>query len=348
MLAITMGDPAGIGPEIITAAWSEIVPICKEHPLVLGHEEILRRATQLQQLNLEIKEIDLQTIAHCRNRFTDYKDEIRSDTRNTLPCVNVVDDVALTVRPGQIDPIAGKAAYDALTLGIDLALAKKIDAIVTAPLQKESLNLAGFHYPGHTEILAEKCGCSDFGMMLYLGPGENLQGQHGLAVVHVTLHTSMRNALNEITEENVLAKAMLIDGFMRKIKGSQPTIGVCSLNPHAGENGLFGEEEIRIIRPAIERARSQGLSIEGPFPADTIIMKAKNGQFDAIVAMFHDQGHIALKLLGMHRAVNITLGLPIIRTSVAHGTAFDIAGTGRADHRSLIEAVRVAQKLAVK
>ncbi|MGL6225828.1 MAG: 4-hydroxythreonine-4-phosphate dehydrogenase PdxA [Thermoguttaceae bacterium] len=346
MLAITMGDPAGIGPEIITSAWSEIVTICQEPPLVLGHGEILRRAAQLQQLNLEIEEIDLQTIANCSNRLTDSNDVIRSDARKTLHCVRAVDDDVLAVRPGQIDPIAGKAAYDALALGIDLALAKKVDAIVTAPLQKESLNLAGFPYPGHTEILAEKCGCSDFGMMLYLGPGQNLQGQHGLAVVHVTLHTSMRKALNEITEENVVAKAMLIDRFMRKIKGSQPKIGVCSLNPHAGENGLFGDEEIRIIRPGIEQARSQGLSIEGPFPADTIMMKAKKGQFDAIVAMFHDQGHIALKLLGMHRAVNITLGLPIIRTSVAHGTAFDIAGTGRADHRSLIEAVRVAQKLA--
>ncbi len=333
-LAITMGDPAGIGPEIIVAGWSEIMRLNSCRPLVLGHSEILRRAAALRNLKIDVEEIDNADSAAALA------------SPQCIPCWNVVDAEVLEVVPGRVDPRAGKAVYEAIVFGIDLALKKAVDGIVTAPIHKEALNLAGYHYPGHTELLAEKCGTSDFAMMLYLGPGENLAGKYGLAVDHVTLHTAMRNVFEEIRLETVLAKARLLDRFMSKIKGGRPSIGVCSLNPHAGENGLFGDEEIRIIRPAVEEARKEGLDIEGPFPADTIMVQAKNGRFDAVVAMFHDQGHIALKLLGMHRAVNITLGLPIIRTSVAHGTAFDRAGQGTADPGSMIEAVRVAAKLA--
>ena len=224
-----------------------------------------------------------------------------------------------------------------------------IDAIVTAPIHKAALHRAGYHYPGHTEIFAEQCGVNNYAMMLYLGAGENLRGQYGLAVVHVTLHTAMKTIFEQMTTESVLAKIRLADGFMRRIidpNDHPPHIGVCSLNPHAGEEGLFGDEEIRIIRPAIEQAIAEGLQATGPMPADTIMVDAKNGKYDAVVAMFHDQGHIALKLLGMYRAVNITLGLPIIRTSVAHGTAFDKAWQGIADPGSLLEAVRIADTLA--
>ena len=330
-IAITLGDPAGIGPEIIAASWNEIYSF---NPVVFGHPAILRKAAELRKTDLDIVEIDDVSQANS--------DQFQA-AANRIPCLKVVEDV--NVPYGKVDARAGKAAYDSIVRAVDSALARQVDAIVTPPIQKESMNLAGFNYPGHTELLAQKCGVNDYAMMLYLGPGENLSGKDGLAVVHVTLHTAMKNIFSQITVNSVLQKTKLIDEFMTKIKGARPEIGVCSLNPHAGENGLFGDEEIRTITPAIELAKSQGLRVSGPFPADTIMVQAKNGRFDAVVAMFHDQGHIALKLLGMYQAVNITLGLPIIRTSVAHGTAFDIAGKGIAKTGSMTEAVRVAYRL---
>ncbi|GHT12055.1 4-hydroxythreonine-4-phosphate dehydrogenase [Planctomycetales bacterium] len=316
-LGITIGDIAGIGPEIIVRAWSQIASLPDCRCVVYGHTQIIRRACSLCSVTAEI------------------------------PCIQCCDDTITEVAAGTVDARSGKAAYQALLCAIDDAKAGKIDGIVTAPLNKAALNLAGYHYPGHTEILAERCGSDDFAMMLYLGHGENIRGQNGLAVVHVTLHTAMKTIFEQITIESVLAKAKLADSFMRKINPAlAPRIGVCSLNPHAGEDGLFGDEEIRIIRPAVERARTEGLHIDHPKPADTIMLDARNGLYDAVVAMFHDQGHIALKLLGMYRAVNVTLGLPIIRTSPAHGTAFDRAWQGTANPQGLLEAVKTAERLA--
>ena len=196
-------------------------------------------------------------------------------------------------------------------------------------------------------------------MMLYLGPDDGMLAPAGLAVVHVTLHTALRNVFGQLTEESILAKARLAHQFMsrlmrpgasrgasHRLSDARPRIGICSLNPHGGEGGLFGDEERTIIRPAVERGLAEGLRLEGPLPTDTLMVRARDGRFDAVVAMYHDQGHIALKLLGMHRAVNVTLGLPIIRTSVAHGTAFDIAWQRQAETGSLIEALRVASRLA--
>ncbi|MDR0520713.1 MAG: 4-hydroxythreonine-4-phosphate dehydrogenase PdxA [Planctomycetaceae bacterium] len=317
-IAMTMGDAAGVGPEIIAGAWKHLCQIPDCRCVVYGHPEMMRRAAALRGESSEIR---------C------------------VPCCS--DDVA-EVPAGQIDARAGLAAYQCIVRAIADAKNGKADAVVTAPIHKAALNLAGFHYPGHTEIFAEQCGVNDFAMMLYLGAGENIQGEFGLAVVHVTLHTAMKTVFDQITAESVSAKIVLADRFMRTMIGGKrpPRIGVCSLNPHAGENGLFGDEEIRIIRPAVRHAVENGILAEGPKPADTIMIDAKNGQYDAVVAMFHDQGHIALKLLGMHRAVNITLGLPIIRTSVAHGTAFDKAWQGTALTGSFIEAVNTAVKLA--
>ena len=321
-LAITMGDPAGIGPEIIAGAWEQLQTIPDCRCVVYGHPEVMRRAMMLRNINTDID------------------------------CVTCCGDDVLEVLPGTIDARAGQAAYSAIQRAIDDAQNNIVDAIVTAPIHKAALHRAGYHYPGHTEIFAERCGVSNYAMMLYLGAGENITGQHGLAVVHVTLHTAMKTIFEQITIESVLAKIRLANDFMQRIISSAVcrlpsavSIGVCSLNPHAGEEGLFGDEETRIIRPAIEKAIAEGLQVEGPQPADTIMLDARDGKYDAIVAMFHDQGHIALKLLGMYRAVNITLGLPIIRTSVAHGTAFDKAWQGVADPGSLLEAVRVAVKL---
>ena len=313
-----MGDPTGIGPEIIAGAWEQLQAIPDCRIVIYGHPEIMRRAAVLRNVSAE------------------------------MDCVTCCDDDVLEVPPCTIDARSGRAAYSAILCTIGAAQRKVVDAIVTAPIHKAALHQAGYRHPGHTEILAEQCGVDNYAMMLYLGAGENIAGQYGLAVVHVTLHTAMKTIFEQITIESVLAKICLADGFMRRIMGQNnrlPRIGVCSLNPHAGEEGLFGDEEIRIIRPAIEKAIAEGLQVEGPKPADTIMLDARDGKYDAIVAMFHDQGHIALKLLGMYRAVNITLGLPIIRTSVAHGTAFDKAWQGIADPGSLLEAVRVAVKL---
>jgi len=329
-----MGDPAGVGPEILVGAWArpEIHRWCR--PLAVGRPEILRRAVELWDTGAEVVAVESPYEA--------------KPSPNVIPCLVCGSDEALDVRPGTVDARAGQAAYDAVVTAARLALSAELDAITTAPLHKEALNLAGHHYPGHTELLAELCGVDDYAMMLYLGPDRELGSPGGLAVVHVTLHTALEDVFRQLTEEEILAKARLADRFMRRLTGSRPRIGVCALNPHGGEGGLFGQQEQRTIRPAIERGKAEGLLLEGPLPADTVMVQAREGKFDAVVAMYHDQGHIALKLLGMHRAVNVTLGLPIVRTSVAHGTAFDLAWQAQADVRSLVEAVHVASRLALQ
>ncbi len=330
-LAITLGDPAGIGPEIVAKIWRmpEVHDWCR--PIAVGRPEILERAVALVQSDAEVVAVQ--------------SPEEAEPTPRRLPCLVAGPPEAINAPTGQVSAEGGEAAFAAVVAAARLALAGHVAGLVTSPLNKEALHRAGHGYPGHTELLAELCGVRDFAMMLYLGPDGTLASPHGLAVVHVTLHTALRNALAELQTEGVLAKARLADQFMRRLTGQRPRIGVCSLNPHGGEGGLFGDEELRIIRPAIERGRTEGLDLTGPLPADTLMVRAREGHFDAIVAMFHDQGHIALKLLGMHRAVNVTLGLPIVRTSVAHGTAFDIAWRGEARASSLMEAVRVAARL---
>jgi 4-hydroxythreonine-4-phosphate dehydrogenase len=255
-------------------------------------------------------------------------------------------DDALEVSMGRLDARAGEAAYQAVRTAVQLALARKVDAIVTAPLSKAALHAAGHHYPGHTELLAQMCGVDDFAMMLYLPPGPAVRGPSGLGVVHVTLHQSLRSVFANLTPAAIEAKCHLADNAMRQLGVARPRIAVAALNPHAGEEGLFGDEERTIIGPVVDAARRAGLDVAGPFPTDTLMGRARDGEFDAVVAMYHDQGHIALKLLGMHSAVNITLGLPIVRTSVAHGTAFDRAGQGTAESTGMIAAIRTASQLA--
>lgn len=327
-----MGDPAGVGPETIAGAW----PVAAIHdwcrPFVVGHPEWMRRAVRLRSVPAEVVEID--------------RPEQAAPTPSCIPCLPAGRDDAIQVKPCEIDPRAGQAAYDALVTAARLAIGGRIDGLVTAPLHKAALWQAGHHYPGHTELLAELCGVSDFAMLLYLGPDEQIRSPAGLGVVHVTLHMALKDVFQHLSEEAILAKTRLVDELMTALSGARPRIGVCALNPHAGEEGLFGDEERRIIGPAVDRARQAGFNVSGPWPADTLMVKARDGLYDAVVAMYHDQGHIALKLLGMHRAVNVTLGLPIVRTSVAHGTAFDLAWTGQAETSSMVEAIRVAARLA--
>jgi 4-hydroxythreonine-4-phosphate dehydrogenase len=263
-----------------------------------------------------------------------------------MSCLNPCDDEVLEVPASRVDARAGDAAFQVVCRAAELTLAREIDAIVTAPLSKAALHAAGHHYPGHTELLAELCGVSEFAMMLYLPSGPLVHAPLGLGVAHVTLHQSLRSVFDDLTPDAILSKCRLADQVMRRFGATRPRLAVCALNPHAGEDGLFGNEEQTIIRPAVEAAQRAGLDVYGPLPTDTLMVQARNGEFDAVVAMYHDQGHIALKLLGMHAAVNITLGLPIVRTSVAHGTAFDRAWQGTARCEGMIAAIRTAVQLA--
>jgi len=347
LIAVTMGDPAGIGPEIIAAAWPAILVQNQCRPIVLGRPEILRRAVSLRSVQAKVEVIT--------------SPEEARPAPERIPCLACGPDAACDVSPGKLDPRAGQAAYEAVVLAAKLAMSGRVEAIVTAPLQKEALHLAGHAFPGHTELLAELCGTKEFAMLLYLRSRKGAFGSHGLAVIHVTLHLAMREVFSHLSTEAILSKARLVHLFMAELMSNsqagqtaitplqspRPRIGVCALNPHGGEGGLFGNEEISIIRPAVERGQAEGLCLEGPLPADTLLVLACNGRYDAIVAMYHDQGHIPIKLLGMYQAVNVTLGLPIIRTSVSHGTAFDIAWSGSARPDSLVEAVSLAARLAV-
>lgn len=327
-----MGDPAGVGPEIIARAWSDprIHAMCR--PLVVGDLRVMRRAAALSATPIEVVPI---------------VDPAQAEpSPPALPCLNVVDHTAPESPVGKISAQGGEAAYQALVSAARLALAGQVDAITTAPLNKAALHAAGHHYPGHTELLAELCGVDDFAMMLYLAHGERVRGAAGLGVIHVTLHMGLAQALSQLSTPEILRTIRLTHRTFSAIKHGAPRIGVCALNPHAGEEGLFGKEESTLIQPAVDQARAEGIDATGPLPADTAMVRAADGDFDAVVAMYHDQGHIALKLLGMHRAVNVTLGLPIVRTSVAHGTAFELAWQGVAETSSLIEALRVAAQLA--
>lgn len=335
-IALTLGDVAGIGPEVVVRACADLRVLAACRPVIVGHPEIVRRAIVHTALTISIAEV---------------RQPENSTTTNAIACWNPPDaprDV-IDVPPGHNDARAGQTAYEYLVAAAKAALAKQVDAITTAPLSKAALHLAGKKYPGHTEILAEVCGVRDFGMMLFLPSGGAVKSPHGLGVVHVTLHTSIRSVPDLLTTAGVTEKIELIDGFMRRVGCASPRVAVCALNPHAGEDGIFGDEESRIIAPAMQAVLGRGrINVTGPLPADTLFRRVAAGEFDAVVAMYHDQGHIAFKLIGFQSAVNVTLGLPIVRTSPSHGTAFDIAWQSSADPSGMIEAILVAAKLCAE
>ena len=318
-LAITMGDPCGIGPEIIARLYADPAPF--PPTLVLGDEGLIQRAVGLLALPLTVRVID--------------SPEDFQSAPNTIPVISV-SHLPADLPFGQLDVRAGKAAFDYIRAGIDLALQKRIRAVVTAPINKEALKLADIHYPGHTEILADFSGTKDFAMMLM---------NNDLRVILVTIHVSLREAIEQLTVEAELTVIRLAHGAMTRLGIAHPRIAVAGLNPHAGEHGLFGSEDETIIRPAIQRAQAEGIEASGPWPGDTVFMHARQGRFDIVVAQYHDQGLIPVKYLGVDEGVNITVGLPFVRTSVDHGTAFDIAGTGKASHASLRVAVEQAALL---
>ena len=337
-VALTLGDVAGIGPEVVALAWGLPALHDLARPFVVGDSTILRRALALVGGS---ERIEVQPIG---------RPEDAQPSPRVIPCLDLDRVAALdlaNVSPGQVDARAGAAAAAFLEAAIDLALAGRVEAIVTLPLHKESLHRAGVRHPGHTEILAERCGVPDHAMMLYLPPEATGGSGNGFGVIHATLHVALRRVFDLLTVDSVAAKINLADAALRPLTGGRPPrIAVAGLNPHAGENGLFGREEIEIIAPAVGRCRALGIDVVGPIAADTLFGRAVAGEFDAVVAMYHDQGHVALKTIGFNQAVNVTLGLPIVRTSVAHGTAFDIAWQGRpVGTSSLIAAVRVAARL---
>ncbi len=323
-LAITMGDPAGIGPEIILKTFADEFPAPDCIPVVVGAVGIFEAAAQ--QMNIPIKIQRLETLPKSL-----------PETR-TVPVFEPPEMPDLSnLKPGKIQKAAGQAAKVSIYNAVHLILDGAMDALCTAPIHKEAMHAAGFDFPGHTEFLAHLSGTREFGMLMVGG---------GLRVVLLTIHTALKNVPSLITEKLVFNKICLTNSFIPYFGVEKPRIAVCGLNPHAGEGGLFGDEEIRAIRPAIERAIKEGIVAQGPFPADTIYHRALRGDFDAVLAMYHDQALIPVKTLAFYDGVNITMGLPFIRTSVDHGTGFDISGKGVANPASLKAAIRLAVLLA--
>ncbi|MCD6049274.1 MAG: 4-hydroxythreonine-4-phosphate dehydrogenase [Verrucomicrobia bacterium] len=325
-IAVTMGDPAGVGPEICLRLLAEasMAEVCV--PVVFGDAEVLRRVAKVTGLPFDAPVIQVADWAEASKRVS-------------VPSVLDLRQMkAEEVVPGKLSAVCGEAAYQYVSRAIDAALACQVQGVATAPLNKEAMHLAGHKYPGHTEIFAERMGAERSCMMQY---------SEEITCSFVTVHCGYHEVPKLITTARILEVIELTASALRRIRGREPKLLVCGLNPHAGENGLFGDrEEERFIVPAIELARAKGIDLTGPVPPDTAFTPARRREFDAVVCMYHDQGHIPVKMIAFESAVNTTLGLPVVRTSVDHGTAFDIAWQGKASPSSLYSAVRLAAKLA--
>jgi len=335
-IGISVGDPAGIGPEITAKALSlpEIYELCR--PLVVAEAEMVKEAIKFSNLNLKVHAILSPQEGLYRFGTIDLLDLKNLDGRS--------------IKHKTIFADYGRASFEYVKKVIELAMTKEIDATVTGPISKEAINLAGFRYSGHTEIYADLTHTKDYAMMLV---------HDHFRVIHVSTHVSLREACGMVKKDRVYRVIMLGYDAVRRLGIQSPRIAVAGLNPHAGESGMFGREEIEEIEPAIRQAQEKGLSIEGPIPPDTVFSKMQGGQYDLVVVMYHDQGHIPTKLIGFRyddktktwgsmSGVNITCGLPIIRVSVDHGTAFGKAGEGRANPESMIQAIKIAAQLANK
>jgi len=320
LLGITIGDPAGAGPEICIKALNkkEVSDMCR--PVLYGDEKVLRRAIGIVPTRLSLLRIQSPL---------EYKDGFL----NLISLDNMPD----TWEYAKVQAPCGKAAFEFIVRAIEDAKAKKIAGVVTGPINKEAMNSAGIHYAGMTEIFADLTGAKDYAMMLTGGP---------LKVIHVSTHVSMKEAIERVKKDRVLRVIRLAQEAMRDLGIEKPRIAVAGLNAHAGENGLFGNEELNEVVPAIQEAKREGLDVTGPVPPDTVFLKAVNGMFDMVVVMYHDQGHIPLKLLDFMGGVNVTVGIPILRTSVDHGTVFGKAGKGTADESSMIKAIELAVQFA--
>jgi 4-hydroxythreonine-4-phosphate dehydrogenase len=330
IISITMGDPAGIGAEIVVKALSNPEIYSLAIPVVIGSKVIMEDAISFIPANVSLNVIDDIKQAKGKYGIIDLFD---------------LDNITLDdFKYGMISAAAGKASIEYIFKAIELAKEGKVDAVVTGPIHKKAINATGYHYAGHTEIFAEKTNTNDYAMMLADGD---------MRVIHVSTHVSLRHACDLVKKERVLTVIRLANKALKKLGFEEPRIGVAGLNPHAGEQGLFGTEEISEISPAINEAKKEGINVEGPIPPDTIFSKVIGKQYDIAVVMYHDQGHIPLKITGFKynketnqwssvSGVNVTLGLPIVRTSVDHGVAFGKAGEGRANEESMVQAIRMA------
>lgn len=315
IIGITMGDIAGVGPELI-------LKVAKDYVFVVyGSADVLNYYNQKHAYGYKIKSIS--DVDEYDNNY-----------------INVIDPLPIEMSQftvGKVNPECGKRSFLYLQKAIIDALSHKIGAIVTCPLNKEALHLGGYNYAGHTEILAQLTNTKEYAMLLW---------SDKLKTIHVSTHCSLSQAIQRCKKDKIITVSKLANNTLLKAGYTNPRIAIAGLNPHAGENGLFGQEEIDEIIPAITSLKEEGINVEGPIPPDTVFLKCLNGVYDLVVAQYHDQGHIPLKLLDFNGGVNITVGLPIVRTSVDHGTAFDIAGTNKCNPTSLIEAIKIANKLA--
>ncbi len=340
-IAITQGDSAGIGPEIIAKVFRD-QPELLQGCFVVGDVATMRRGAQTIAVAGETS-LPVALIAQ--------PDEAWQVPPRCIPVLELPD-MPAPAPWGQITDSAGAAAAACVQWAARAALRGEIAALVTAPLHKEALHAGGVAYPGHTELLQAEA-AQHAGVTMREMPVRMMLANDELRTVLVSIHVSLRKALEAVTFDNILQTLQITHAALQRMLGRAPRIGVAGLNPHAGEGGLFGSEEIEIIAPAIAAARAQGIDAQGPFAPDTVFMRARNvpghpGEFDVVLAMYHDQGLIPVKYLGVESGVNVTLGLPLVRTSPDHGTAFDIAGQGVADASSLLEAVRMAQKLSAR
>ncbi|WEF11413.1 D-threonate 4-phosphate dehydrogenase [Pectobacterium actinidiae] len=323
IIAVTMGDPAGIGPEIIIKSLAE-GELSGASAVVVGCVQTMRRILALNIVPaVELNVIDKPADAVFAPGVINIIDEPLEDPQ--------------ALKPGVVQAQAGDLAYRCIQKATALAMADEVHAIATAPLNKEALHSAGHLYPGHTELLAKLTNSRDYAMVLYTDK---------LKVIHVSTHIALRKFLDTLNRDRVETVIEMADVFLKRVGFSHPRIAVAGVNPHAGENGLFGDEEITIVSPSVEAMKAKGIDVYGPCPPDTVYLQAYEGQYDMVVAMYHDQGHIPLKLLGFYDGVNITAGLPFIRTSADHGTAFDIAWTGKAKCESMAISIQLAMQLA--
>lgn len=337
ILAITMGDPAGIGPEICvrTLSHQHTYDLCR--PVVVGDAKIIEKAINVLGLPMALKVNAVSDVNQCQF-------ELGTIDVYDLNLINMDE-----FEWGKVSVQCGNAAFQYVRTAIELAMADKVDGTVTAPLNKEAIHLAGHNYDGHTEIYATFTGTKKYAMLLADGP---------LRVIHVSTHVSLREACDRCKKERIIEVYELIDDACHQFGIENPHIAISGLNPHCSEGGLFGWEEEKEIMPAVEELKARGYNVEGPIPPDSVFAKAKSGKYDGVVAQYHDQGHIPLKVLGFNwdaetgkmlpqKGVNITLGLPIIRVSVDHGTAFDVAGKGVAAEDALISSVEYATRMAI-
>ena len=326
VIGLTLGDVAGVGPEVAVKALADPLVYGCCRPLVLGDLKAVRGAAARAGLNLAVKEIG--------------PDEAPAGRAGTIEVLPLSDLAADDLAPGKPTPAGGRAAALYIETGAGMALDGRIKALVTGPISKEALNRAGYAFPGHTEFLSHLSGGPPVVMMM-AGPK--------LKVVLVTIHKGLKEVPGLVTREAILRTTRITHEALKKYFGlPDPRLAAAALNPHAGEGGLFGREEEEIIAPAVAQAQKEGIGLAGPFPPDTLFYRAASGEFDVVVAMYHDQGLIPFKLLHFTDGVNVTLGLPFIRTSVDHGTAYDVAGTGKADHRSMLAAIHLAADMVVR